>query len=144
MKCQKCGNELRLGNEQVGVDQNQNLVIHQFAYCDSCRMKWDLSMQQQSYSNATNDTKIENNKKETKKESVLSLISCIIASVIFIPSAVCISIPHILALPLFLTSLILSLIDLGMNNKDKKHVGSILGLIFSIIYFIMFFIEIGV
>lgn len=103
MKCERCGNELRLGNEQVGFDENKNPVIHQFAYCDNCRMKWDLSLQQQNYSNAQVE-----NKPQKKKDSVLSILSCIFA----LFGCTCI------------VAVILAIIDLSINDKTKKHTGS--------------------
>lgn len=42
MKCERCGNELRIGNEQVGFDFRQLPLFHRFGYCDNCRIKWDL------------------------------------------------------------------------------------------------------
>lgn len=103
MKCERCSNELRLGNEQVGFDENKNPVIHQFAYCDNCRMKWDLSLQQQNYSNAHVE-----NKPQKKKDSVLSILSCIFA----LFGCTCI------------VAVILAIIDLSINDKTKKHTGS--------------------
>lgn len=44
IRCQNCGNQCRIGNEQVGVDANGNPLIHRFSYCDNCRTKTDLDM----------------------------------------------------------------------------------------------------
>lgn len=44
MRCNKCGNELRVGTEQVGVDDKNLPIVHRFGYCDNCRMKWDLDV----------------------------------------------------------------------------------------------------
>lgn len=44
MRCNKCGNELRVGTEQVGVDGQNLPIVHRFGYCDNCRMKWDLDV----------------------------------------------------------------------------------------------------
>ena len=116
MKCERCGNELRLGNEQVGFDQQKNPVIHQFAYCDNCRMKWDLSMQQQAYSNVQNDSR-----PPAKKDSVLSILAIIFS----------------LFGCLFFVGLIIAIIDLCINDKKTRHIGSWVALVFSIIWIII-------
>ena len=113
MKCEKCGNELRLGNEQVGFDDNKNPVIHQFAYCDNCRMKWDLSMQQQNYNNMQDKSV-----PIKKSESVCGIIGMILS---FISCIWIIGIP----------ALILSII--GVRSKNKKSTCGKIGIIVSVI-----------
>ena len=44
MRCNNCGNQLRIGAEQVGMDSKGLPVIHRFGYCDNCRTKWDLDL----------------------------------------------------------------------------------------------------
>ena len=44
MYCEKCGRPLRIGTEQVGIDERNLPVIHRFGYCDNCRIKWDLDL----------------------------------------------------------------------------------------------------
>lgn len=109
MKCERCGNELRIGNEQVGFDENKNPVIHQFAYCDNCRIKTDITLQQQKYSNVEKPEK-----PPAKKDSVLS-----IAALIF-------SLFGCLAIVGF----IMAIIDLCMNDKKTRHIGSVVALVF--------------
>lgn len=116
MKCERCGNELRIGNEQVGFDQQQNPVIHQFAYCDNCRIKTDMTLQQQKYSNVEKPEK-----PPAKKDSVLS-----IAALIF-------SLFGCLAIVGF----IMSIIDLCMNDKKTRHIGSVVALVFCGIWLIL-------
>ena len=122
MKCTKCKNELRIAQEQVGVNEQNYPIMKTFAYCDACRIKYDYDLILS---------------KQPKKESVLSIISCVIAAVMFIPYALNIGIPIILSFPLFLTSIILALIDFGVNNSKKKHVGSIVALVFSFIFIVI-------
>lgn len=63
MKCNKCGKEMRIGTEQVGVDTRNLPIIHRFSYCDDCREKTDLDA---------------NNPKQGKV-SALSIIALIIS-----------------------------------------------------------------
>ena len=51
MYCTKCGKPLRIGTEQVGVDQRNLPVFHRFGYCDCCRIKWDIDIQYQPNNN---------------------------------------------------------------------------------------------
>lgn len=119
MKCERCGNELRLGNEQVGLDENQKPVIHQFAYCDNCRMKWDLSLQQQNYNNMQDKfVPIK------KSESVCGIIGMILSFL---------SCTWIIAIPAMILCII------GVCSKNKKSICGIIGIVFTII---MFFIGI--
>ena len=119
MKCERCGNELRLGNEQVGFDENKNPVIHQFAYCDNCRMKWDLSMQQQNYNNMQDKSV-----PIKKSESVCGIIGMILSFL---------SCTWIIAIPAMILCII------GVCSKNKKSICGTIGIVFTII---MFFIGI--
>lgn len=65
MKCKKCGKEMRIGTEQVGIDNRNLPIIHRFAYCDDCREKTDL------------DTNNANSKQG--KVSALSIIALVIS-----------------------------------------------------------------
>lgn len=113
MKCERCGNELRLGNEQVGIDQNQKPVIHQFAYCDNCRMKWDLSLQQQNYNNMQDKSV-----PIKKTESVCGIIGMILSFV---------SCTWIIAIPAIILCII------GVCSKNKKSVCGAIGIVFTIV-----------
>lgn len=115
MKCEKCGNELRLGNEQVGLDQQNNPIIHQFAYCDNCRIKTDMTLQQQKYINVE-----KSEKPPAKKDSVLS-----IAALVF-------SLFGCFAIVGF----IMAIIDLCINDKKTRHIGSWVALVFCCIWLI--------
>ena len=117
MKCERCGNELRLGNEQVGFDENKNPVIHQFAYCDNCKMKWDLSLQQQNYNNMKDKSV-----PIKKSESVCGIIGMILS---FISCIWIIGIP----------ALILSII--GVSSKNKKSTCGKIGIIVSVIMLLL-------
>lgn len=116
MKCERCGNELRIGNEQVGFDENKNPIIHQFAYCDNCRIKNDMTLQQQKYSNVEKPEK-----PPAKKDSVLS-----IAALIF-------SLFGCLAIVGF----IMAIIDLCINDKKTRHIGSWVSIVFCAIWLIV-------
>lgn len=65
MNCRRCGREMRIGTEQVGIDNRNLPIIHRFAYCDDCREKTDL------------DTNNANSKQG--KVSALSIIALIIS-----------------------------------------------------------------
>lgn len=119
MKCERCGNELRLGNEQIAFDENKNPVIHQFAYCDNCRMKWNLSMQQQNYNNMQDKSV-----PIKKRESVCGIIGMILSFV---------SCSWIIAIPAIILCII------GVCSKNKKSICGTIGIVFTII---MFFIGI--
>ncbi len=47
MNCPKCNGELRIGAEQVGLDKDNLPIFHRFAYCDVCRLKKDLDLQEE-------------------------------------------------------------------------------------------------
>jgi hypothetical protein len=117
MKCERCGNELRLGNEQVAFDENKNPVIHQFAYCDNCRMKWDLSMQQQNYNNMQDKSV-----PIKKRESVCGIIGMILSFV---------SCSWIIAIPAIILCII------GVCSKNKKSVCGAIGIVFTIVMFLI-------
>lgn len=63
MNCRRCGREMRIGTEQVGIDNRNLPIIHRFAYCDTCMEKTDLDI----------------NHKNQKKESTLSIVACVLA-----------------------------------------------------------------
>lgn len=62
MNCSKCGNELRVDTEQVGVDDRMLPVFHRFGYCDKCMLKYDLDEQFSKEKQAQ--------KNESKKENI--------------------------------------------------------------------------
>ncbi len=43
-KCSKCNKSLRIGNEQVGIDDKNIPVYHRFGYCDDCKCKFDIDI----------------------------------------------------------------------------------------------------
>ena len=58
MRCTNCNGELRIGTEQVGVDNNRLPLFHRFGYCDKCRMKYDIDViMQRQAQNAIINTK---------------------------------------------------------------------------------------
>lgn len=59
MNCPKCNKVLRIGTEQVGVDENNLPIFHRFAYCDDCRLKKDI------------DINTDEKKTETKEDNPL-------------------------------------------------------------------------
>lgn len=48
MKCNKCGQEMRFGQEACGTDINGNSTYKDFAYCDNCGTKVEIQQAQQS------------------------------------------------------------------------------------------------
>lgn len=95
MKCRKCGSEMRIWSEQVGI-QNGIAVYNNFGYCDRCKEKVNIdALESQHYG-------------RERKHSTLSIIACVLS--IFVCT-----------LPI---GFIIALIDLCMNDKTKKHIGS--------------------
>ena len=45
--------------------------------------------------------------------------------------------PHIISVPMIFIGFIMALIDIGINNKQKKHAGSVFAIIFSVLTFIV-------
>ena len=115
--CKKCGEKIRIVPETVGNDSQGLPIIHRIAYCDNCRIKYDLDYTQiEKTSNAS--------KKEEKKYSTLS-VWALVLSLFGITSFI---------------AFILALVDLCQNDKSKKHAGSWFALIFTGLYaFVLFF-----
>lgn len=67
-------------------------------------------------------------KGEKKKDSTLSVISCILAGVAFI-----LPLPIILSFPLALAGAIVGLVDIGTKKKEYRHLGAWFGVIVGII-----------
>lgn len=128
--CGKCKKQLTTIESIISENETEK-IVHVIERCEDCKIIY-----------GDFNKKVIKPKKR-KKDSVLSIIACVFASVIAIP-AFLIGIPHILAFPMFFVALILALIDIGINNKEKNHAGSILALVFSILYFIMLMVSCGV
>lgn len=109
MKCKKCGKEMRIGTEQVGVDNQQLPIIHRFAYCDDCNEKTDLD---------ANNTNFKQG-----KVSALSIIALIIS----ILGCGCLSI----------IGLLLAIIDL-LKKDGRNKVVSIIAICISVVWFGVF------
>ena len=45
MKCPVCGKELEIQKKQVGVDDNKQPIMNEFAICRDCKKKWNLDKQ---------------------------------------------------------------------------------------------------
>ena len=45
MKCPKCGKDVILQKKQVGVDENGNPVLNEYAICKDCKKQWNLDKQ---------------------------------------------------------------------------------------------------
>ena len=115
MKCSKCNSEMRIGTEQVGVDKNNLPIFHRYAYCDCCKIKRDLDLVLKKNGN-----------------SALSVLSIVFAGVPMI-----ITLPYIIAIPMIFVGFILALIDIGIGDKQKKHIGSYFGIVFAVLTFIV-------
>lgn len=111
MKCTKCGGELILGSQQVGVDDNGLPIIHRTGTCQQCGVKFDFDKKP-----------IDNKKKKVQKKDtalgttalVLSLFGCTT-----------------------ILSLVLALIDLGIGDKERKHSNAKGALVVCGIYFVI-------
>lgn len=88
MKCYKCGNELRIVPEQVGVDERSVPVYHRIGYCDNCMIKTDIDLlsdntinvRENQYSNPY----ISSDTNKNKRQSISSLIIGIIIFLIIV------------------------------------------------------------
>lgn len=67
-------------------------------------------------------------KKEKKKDSALSVVSCVLVGVAFI-----LPLPIILSFPLALAGAIVGLVDIGTKKEEYRHIGSWFGIIVGII-----------
>ena len=45
MKCPNCGKEVELQKRQVGLDDNGEPILNEFAICRDCKKKWNLDKQ---------------------------------------------------------------------------------------------------
>ena len=105
MKCTKCKNELRIAQEQIGVNEQNYPIMKTFAYCDKCKTKYDYD---------------ELLKKQPKPNSALSVWALVLSL-------------------LGCTSIvggILGVVDLCINDKTKRHIGSWFAIIFSVLFII--------
>ena len=106
MKCAKCGAELRISQEQIGVNEQNVPILKTFAHCDKCKIRYDYD---------------ELLKNQPKKDSVLSIWAAILS----------------LFTCTFLVGAILGIIDLCINDKTKRHLGSWFAIIFSVLMLIV-------
>lgn len=67
-------------------------------------------------------------KKEKKKDSALSVVSCVLVGVAFV-----LPLPIILSFPLALAGAIVGLVDIGTKKEEYRHIGSWFGIIVGII-----------
>lgn len=113
MNCKKCGKEMRIGTEEVGIDERQLPIIHRFAYCDNCMEKIDLDIQ---------PTNNKPPKPQKKKDGILSVLAVIFS--IFTCT--------------FWIGFVLAIIDLCTDkNKERKHSGSIFAIILACIWLLI-------
>lgn len=99
MKCGKCKAELRIAQEQIGVNEQNVPILKTFAYCDKCRTKYDYD---------------DVSKKQKKKDSALSIWAAILS---------------LFTCTCFIGA-ILGIVDLCINDKTKKHLGSWFAIVF--------------
>lgn len=108
MKCYQCKSELRIAQEQIGVNQQNVPILKKFAYCDKCRLKGDYE---------------ELLKNQPKKDSALSIWAAILGFFTF---------------TCFIGG-ILGIIDLCINDKTKRHLGSWFAIVFCVLWLIVLF-----
>lgn len=71
MRCPKCGKDVELQNKQVGVDDNDEPILNEFAVCKDCKKQWNLDKQRAKKSAALNHTQPdEKNTEKPKSASV--------------------------------------------------------------------------
>lgn len=110
MKCNQCKSELRVAQEQIGVNENNVPILKKFAYCDKCMSKYDY------------DALL---KTQSKKDSALSIWAAILSFF----TCTC-----------FIGG-ILGLIDLCMNDKTKRHLGSWFAIVFCCLWIFICFLN---
>lgn len=110
MKCTQCGKELRIVPEQVGMDTKNMPIYHRVGYCDACRLRCDLDNV--------------GNVRKKKKDSVLSIIAAVFS----------------LFTVTFFIGIIIGLIDVGINNKEYRHLGSWFAVIYGVIAGVVLFL----
>lgn len=119
MYCMKCGKKVSFYYEEVGLDENKKMLYNKFEKCKNCNTVKQVPL----------DYGVPQYKpRETKKETALSLIAsafCLFALVI--------PLPVIILFLLNLTSIILAIIDVCINDKTKGHGGSWVSIIICVI-----------
>jgi hypothetical protein len=56
MRCPKCGKDVELQNRQVGVDDNGEPILNEYAVCKDCKKQWNLDKQRAKKASAPNHT----------------------------------------------------------------------------------------
>lgn len=113
MKCEKCGSELRIGTEKVGVDKNNLPEYHRFSYCDNCKIKYDLDV---------------NNKSKKRKDSTLSVWAAVLG---------------IFTCTTFIGAIIGIVDLCKNKNDGKRHIGSWFAIIMCFLWMIVCISKIG-
>lgn len=113
MKCMRCGFELRIGTEQVGIDRNNIPEYHRFGYCDNCRTKYDLDI---------------SNQPPKRKDSVLSIWAAVLSLV---------SCTTVIGAIFGIVDLCKN------KNDGKKHAGSWFAIVVCCVWFFIGIISIG-
>lgn len=72
------------------------------------------------------------NRNAKKSDSPLSITACVLSGVAFI-----LPLPFLVAILLFFLAFLFALIDLGINNKTQRHVGSGVALVFCVLVTIL-------
>ena len=114
MKCSECNSEMSIDMKKVGTDKNNMPIFCKYAYCEHCKIM----------------KKIDQEELQKKTNSILSVLSIVFAGVPMI-----MSMPIIVSVPMAFIGFILALVDLGIGDKSKKHIGSYFGIIFAILIF---------
>lgn len=125
MICTQCGSELRIGTEQVGMDNNHIPIFHRFGYCDNCRIKWDLDLENNI------NTKNKSKKKSEVWEDIVTAI-CLIVSPLTLIGIVLMwvfGIPkskglRIAATVLFSVYLIVYVFSVGGGSDESANLGN--------------------
>lgn len=131
--CPNCGENCRMGIEEVGRDSRGLPINHSFAYCKSCRMKYDLDVQRDLF-NAEPRSVGAKKSKEKRKDSVLSIIACVLSGVAFIFPMIA-----IIGMMLALAGMIVGLVDIGTGNKEERHLGSYFSIVVFVIYCVVMY-----
>lgn len=127
IKCNSCGRECRIGTEQIGMDDRGIPVYHRFAYCDSCRLKYDLDIVSAGQFSHCGNLPERQNIGYAIAGCILSMISL---ALLFISKRLPFdSIIAILTIPLSIAAFVLCVLGLGDRWGNIAKIGIVIHII---------------
>ena len=130
MKCTKCNQELRVESQKISENAT-TISFQKTGYCDTCMFKFNLGYYEMnkptvSFQNSSTNNNIFNpvsieQPKTKKKDSLGSIIAALLSLFTFT----------------YIIGFIVAIMDLLLNDKTKRHLGSWFAIIMSAILFIV-------